>query len=68
MLQVPVCTISHLRCDYSYVQQLIAEICVGDALEIGELVARLGASPQLIEAILEHLQRSSSIRSCQLRR
>jgi len=62
------CTISHLRCYYSYAQQPIAEICVGGALEIGKLVARSGASPQLIEAILEHLQRSGSIRSCQLRR
>ena len=38
-------------------QQLIGEIQAGGSFEIGRLAAKMGASPQLIEAMLGHLQR-----------
>lgn len=41
--------------------QLLAEIRAGGALETNRLAARLDASPQLIEAMLEHLQQSGLI-------
>jgi Mn-dependent DtxR family transcriptional regulator len=42
-------------------EQLVKEIRNGGSLEINSLAARLGASPQLVEAMLEHLQRSGLI-------
>ncbi len=42
-------------------KQLINEIRAGGTLETGTLAARLGTSPQLVEAMLEHLQRSGLI-------
>ena len=37
-------------------EQLLKEIRSGGTLETGKLAARLGTTPQLIEAMLEHLQ------------
>jgi Mn-dependent DtxR family transcriptional regulator len=42
-------------------EQLIQEIRMGGTLETRVLAARLGTSPQLIEAMLEHLQRNGLI-------
>ncbi|MFZ5819710.1 MAG: FeoC-like transcriptional regulator [Chloroflexota bacterium] len=43
-------------------EQLLAEIRSGGALEVGALAKKLDASPQLVEAMLEHLQRAGYIR------
>ena len=43
-------------------EQLVNEIRAGGTLEVGALAARLGTTPQLIEAMLGHLQRSGMIR------
>jgi len=42
---------------------LVKEIRAGGTLETRRLAARLGASPELIEAMLEHLQRSGYIQA-----
>ena len=42
-------------------KQLINEIRAGGTLETSILAARLGTTPQLVEAMLEHLQRSGLI-------
>jgi hypothetical protein len=42
-------------------KQLINEIRAGGTLETATLAARLGTTPQLIGAMLEHLQRSGLI-------
>jgi hypothetical protein len=42
-------------------EQLVQEIRAGGTLETGRLAVRLGASPELIDAMLEHLQRSGLI-------
>ena len=42
-------------------EKLLQEIRAGGTLETRALADRLGASPQLIEAMLEHLQRSGLI-------
>lgn len=44
-------------------EQLVKEIRAGGTLEIGELATRLGTTPQLIEVMLEHLQRSGLIQA-----
>ncbi len=44
-------------------EQLLKEIHAGGTLETGKLATRLGVSPQLIEAMLEHLQRAGLIES-----
>lgn len=44
-------------------QQLINEIRAGGTLETGTLAARLGTTPQLVEAMLEHLQRNGLIQA-----
>ena len=44
-------------------EQLLKEIRAGGTLEIGELAIRLGTTPQLIEVMLEHLQRSGLIQA-----
>ena len=41
---------------------LVKEIRNGGTLETGVLAAKLGASPQLVQAMLEHLQRSGLIK------
>ena len=41
--------------------QLIARIRAGGTLETGGLARELGASPALVEAMLEHLQRQGLI-------
>lgn len=46
----------------SMLEQLLREIELGGTLETGTLAARLGTSPQLIEAMLGHLQRGGLIR------
>lgn len=43
-------------------EKLVKEIRAGGTLETRVLAARLGTSPQLIEAMLEHLQRTGLIR------
>jgi predicted transcriptional regulator len=43
-------------------EQLLNEIHAGGTLETNALAIRLGASPQMIQAMLEHLQRSGLIR------
>ncbi len=42
-------------------EQLVKEIREGGTLETRTLAARLGTTPQLIEAMLGHLQRSGLI-------
>jgi DNA-binding IscR family transcriptional regulator len=42
-------------------EQLVKEIHAGGTLETGDLATRLGTTPQLIEAMLEHLQRNGLI-------
>lgn len=44
-------------------EQLMAEIRVGGTLEAGALAARLNTSPQMVEALLEHLRRSGLLRA-----
>lgn len=44
-------------------ERLVNEIRAGGTLETGALAARLGTTPQLIEAMLEHLQRSGLIQA-----
>ncbi len=44
-------------------KQLINEIRAGGTLETGTLAAHLGTTPQLIEAMLEHLQRTGLIQA-----
>ncbi len=44
-------------------KQLINEIRAGGTLETRALAARLGTTPQLVEAMLEHLQRSGLIQA-----
>ena len=42
-------------------EKLLQEIRAGGTLEISRLATRLNTSPQLIQAMLEHLQRSGLI-------
>ena len=42
-------------------EKLLQEIRAGGTFETETLAARLGTTPQLIEAMLEHLQRSGLI-------
>ena len=44
-------------------EKLVNEIRAGGTLETGDLANRLGTTPQLIEAMLEHLQRSGLIQA-----
>jgi len=44
-------------------EQLVKEIRAGGTLETGDLAARLGTTPQLIEVMLEHLQRTGLIQA-----
>jgi FeoC like transcriptional regulator len=44
-------------------EQLLAEIRAGGTLETGALAVRLGTSPQMVQAILEHLQLSGHIQA-----
>ena len=44
-------------------ERLVEEIRAGGTLETRALALRLNTSPQLIEAMLEHLQRSGLIRA-----
>ena len=39
-------------------EQLLTEIRRGGTLEVGALAARLDTSPRLVQAMLEHLERS----------
>jgi hypothetical protein len=43
-------------------EQLLNEIRQGGGLETNDLAARLGTSPQLVAAMLEHLQRLGMIK------
>lgn len=44
-------------------EQLVNEIRAGGTLEVRALAAHLGTSPQIVEALLEHLQRSGHIQA-----
>lgn len=44
-------------------EQLVNEIRAGGTLETAALAARLGTTPRLIEAMLEHLQRAGLIQA-----
>ncbi len=44
-------------------EKLLQEIRAGGTLETRTLAARLGTTPQLVEAMLEHLQRSGTIQA-----
>lgn len=44
-------------------EQLVNKIRAGGTLETGALAARFGTTPQLIEAMLEHLQRNGLIQA-----
>jgi len=44
-------------------EELVKEIRSGGTLETGALAVRLGTTPQLIEAMLGHLQRSGLIQA-----
>lgn len=44
-------------------EKLVEEIRAGGTLETGALAARFGTTPQLVEAMLEHLQRTGLIQS-----
>jgi hypothetical protein len=44
-------------------EKLIAEIRAGGTLETGVLALRLGTSPQMVEALLEHLRLNGYIQS-----
>jgi Mn-dependent DtxR family transcriptional regulator len=44
-------------------EQLIHEIRAGGTLETGALALRLGTTPQMIEAMLGHLQRAGLIQA-----
>ena len=44
-------------------EQLVKEINAGGPLETGALAARLGTTPELIEAMLGHLQRTGLIQA-----
>ncbi len=46
----------------SMLERLLFEIRSGGALEVGALAKRLDVSPQLVEVMLEHLQRAGYIR------
>jgi hypothetical protein len=43
-------------------EKLLAEIRSGGSFETGRLAARLGTTPEMVSAMLEHLQRSGYIR------
>ena len=42
-------------------EKLLAEIRSGGTFETGELASRLGTTPELLNAMLEHLQRIGKI-------
>jgi len=44
-------------------EQLVKEILAGGTLETGTLAVRLGTTPQMIEAMLGHLQQSGLIQA-----
>lgn len=44
-------------------EQLLKEIQAGGTLETSTLAARLGTTPYMVEAMLEHLQRTGAIQA-----
>jgi hypothetical protein len=49
-------------------EKLLSEIRSGGTFETGSLAARMGTTPELVEAMLEHLQRAGYIqlfRTCE---
>lgn len=46
-------------------EQLLTEIHAGGTFETGALAARLGTTPELVEAMLEHLQRIGRVQPYQ---
>ena len=47
-------------------EKLLSEIRSGGTLETGSLAAQLGTTPELVEAMLEHLQRAGQLRAYQI--
>jgi len=48
----------------SILEQLLDRVEAGGTLEVGTLAEELDTSPAMIEAMLEHLERRGSVRSC----
>jgi len=46
-------------------EKILSEIRSGGTFEVHELAARLGTTPELLEAMLEHLQREGLIQPYQ---
>lgn len=46
-------------------QKLLAEIRSGGTFEVSDLAARLGTTPALVQAMLEHLQRAGQLSAIQ---
>ncbi|MBN2388391.1 MAG: hypothetical protein JXB85_15345 [Anaerolineales bacterium] len=46
-------------------EKLLTEIRSGGTFETGTLAVQLGTTPELVKAMLEHLQRAGHIRSYQ---
>jgi hypothetical protein len=44
-------------------EKILSELRAGGTFETGELAVRLGTTPELLVAMLEHLQRSGHIHS-----
>lgn len=42
-------------------EKLLDEIRAGGTFEVGSLAARLGTTPKMVEAMLEHLQRAGRL-------
>ena len=49
-------------------QQLLTEIRTGGTLEVNSLATRIGTSPQMVHAMLEHLRQSGMITNYELLR
>jgi hypothetical protein len=59
----PVCLLINLpwRLDYDMLDKLLNIIKAGGTLETRSLATRLDTTPQMVEAMLDHLQRSGRI-------
>lgn len=47
-------------------KQLLQEIALGNTIDTTGLAARLGTSPEMVKAMLEHLERSGALINTQL--
>jgi hypothetical protein len=48
----------------SMLERLLQKVEAGGTMEVGALAAELDASPAMIEAMLEHLERRGAVRTC----